>query len=109
MYAFLQNQDLAFLTYIVIEVANMLTKRSTLVDQILRSESMDCKLSVAIFMASRTHLATRECGIYEKKSKNYQIHEHLCVGLVDCAIYFSLELFAILITKFRKRSNEMKL
>ena len=85
-YAFLQNQDLAFLTYIVIEGVDMLTKRSTLVDQILRSESIDSKLSLAIFIASRTFLGAQECLIYEKKSKNYITRADLVHWLVDCAI-----------------------
>ena len=46
----------------------MLTKRSTHVDQILGSESIHFKLSVAIFIAPRTHLGAQECSIYDKKS-----------------------------------------
>ena len=45
----------------------MLTKRSTLVDQNLRSERTHSKLSVDIFMAPRTHLEAQKCYIYEKK------------------------------------------
>ena len=61
--AFSQNQVLAFLTYTVIESVDMLPKRSTPVDQNLESESIHSQLSVAIFMASRTHLGTQECMI----------------------------------------------
>ena len=41
----------------------MLPKRSTRVDQNLASESTASQLSVAIFMASRTHLGTQKCII----------------------------------------------
>ena len=61
------------------------------VDQNLESESIDSQLSVAIFMASRTHLGTQECSVYEKKSKIYETHEHLYAGLVDCAIYRAIK------------------
>ena len=66
-YTFSQNQGLAFLAYIVTGGVDMLPKRSTHVDQNLESKSMDSQLSVAIFMASRTHLETQECCIYQKK------------------------------------------
>ena len=65
----------------------MLTKRSTRVDRNLESESTDSELSIAILMASRTHLGTQECSIYEKKSKNGYIHEHLPAGLAYATIY----------------------
>ena len=48
----------------------MLPKRSTHVDQILGSESIPSKLSVAIFMASRTLLGAQKTLIYQKKLKN---------------------------------------
>ena len=86
-YTFSQNRVLALLAYAVIRSVDMLPKRSTPVDQNLESESIDSQLSLAIFMASRTHLGTQECSVYEKKSKNYETHEHLYAGLVDCAIY----------------------
>ena len=70
-YSLSPNQDLAFVTYIAKEGFDMLTKRSTPADQNLKSESIDSKLSVAIFVALRTQLATQECCVYEKKSKNY--------------------------------------
>ena len=69
-YVFSQNQDFAFLAYRVIRGVDMLPNRSTPVDQNLESESMDSQLSVAIFMASRTHLETQEfiiLGFYSKK------------------------------------------
>ena len=69
------------------EVTDMLTKRSTPVDQNVESESMDSKLSVAIFGASRTYLRTQECSVYEKKSKIYRTHEKVYLWLVSCAIY----------------------
>ena len=47
----------------------MLTKRSTHVDQILGSESIHSKLSVAIFTALRTHLGAQKCCQRRKKSK----------------------------------------
>ena len=47
---------------------------------------MDSQLSVAIFMAPRTHPGAQECSIYKKKSKNYETHEHLPAGLVYAAI-----------------------
>ena len=75
-----------FFTDTVSKGVDMLTKRSTSVDQNSESESINSKLFVAMFMASINHQGTQECSVYEKKSKNYQIHEHLCVGLVDCAI-----------------------
>ena len=59
-YAFSQNQILVLLTYIVIEDVDMLSRRSTHVDQNLESESIRSQLSVAIFMASRTHLGPQE-------------------------------------------------
>ena len=62
-YAFSQNQVLAFLNYIVIEGIHMLPKRATRVDQNLASESTTSQLSVAIFMASRTHLGTQKYNI----------------------------------------------
>ena len=65
----------------------MLTKRSTLVDQILRSESMDCKLSVAIFMASRTHLGTQECIILGFYPQIRHIGAFLGMNLGFCLIY----------------------
>ena len=68
------------------QIVDMLPKRPTHVDQNLESESIDSQLSVAIFMASRNHLGTQECSVYEKKSKKGLIHEHLYVWLVDCAI-----------------------
>ena len=68
-YAFSQNQVLAFLTYIVIGGVDMLTKRSTSVDQNLGSESIPSKLSVAIFTALRTHLGARKSLIYKKSLK----------------------------------------
>ena len=70
----------------------MLTKRSTHVDQNLESGSTDSELSIAIFMASRTHLGTQECSIYDKKSKNGYIHENLPAGLAYAAIYLELAL-----------------
>ena len=69
-YAFSQNQVLAFLTNTVIEGIHMLPKRSTRVDQNLASESTNSQPSVAIFMASRTHLETQKCiilGFYPQK------------------------------------------
>ena len=86
-YVFSQNQVLAFLTYIVIEGVDMLTKRSTSVDQNLGSESIPSKLSVAIFVASRTLLGTQECLIYQKKSKKGTTRADPLYWLVDCAIY----------------------
>ena len=62
-YAFSQNQVLAFLTNTVIEGIHMLPKRSTDVDQNVASESINSQISVAIFMASRTHLGTQKCII----------------------------------------------
>ena len=69
-YAFSQNQDLAFLTYIAKDEVNMLTKRSTPVDQNMESESMDSKLSVAIFVASEPIWGLRNV-LYTKKSRKY--------------------------------------
>ena len=69
-YAFSQNQVLAFFTNTVIEGIHMLPKKSTRVDQNLASESTTSQLSVAIFMASRTHLGTQKCiilGFFHKK------------------------------------------
>ena len=65
----------------------MLPKRSTHVDQNLESESIGSKLSVAIFMASRTHLGTRKCSVYQKKSKNLRSRAHPVHWLHFCAIY----------------------
>ena len=48
----------------------MLPKRSTPVDQTLESESIHSQLSVAIFIAPRTHLGAQKCSMYEKKAKN---------------------------------------
>ena len=42
---------------------DMLPKRPTHVGQNLEYESIHSQLSVAIFMASRTHLGTQECTI----------------------------------------------
>ena len=84
---FSRNRFFSLSTYVVTEGTDMLTKRSTPVDQNLESESMDSKLSVAIFVASRTHLRTQECSVYEKKSKIYRTHEKVYLWLVSCAIY----------------------
>ena len=67
----------------------MLSKRSTHVDQILGSESIPSKLSVAIFVASRTLLGTQECLIYQKKSKKGTTRADPLYWLVDCAIYIA--------------------
>ena len=64
---FSRNRFFSLSAYEVTEGTDMLTKRSTPVDQNLESESMDSKLSVAIFAASRTHLRTQECCVYQKK------------------------------------------
>ena len=50
----------------------MLPKRSTHIDQNLGSESIDSKLSVAIFMAPRNLLGTQKSLIYKKKSKKWE-------------------------------------
>ena len=77
----------------MIESVDMLPKRSTNVDQNSESESIDSKLSIAIFMARRTLLGAQESFIYEKKPKIGETHEHLYAGLVDCAIYFGTSNF----------------
>ena len=59
-----------FLTCTITESIDMLTKRSTHVDQIFRSQSIHSQLSVAIFIAPRTHLGAQKCSMYEKKAKN---------------------------------------
>ena len=84
---FSRNWFFSLSTYEVTEGTDMLTKRSTPVDQNVESESMDSKLSVAIFGASRTFLRTQECSVYEKKSKIYRTHEKEYLWLVSCAIY----------------------
>ena len=71
-YAFSQNQDLAVFTYMVIGGVDMLPKRPTPVDQNLESESIDSKLSMAIFTSPRTPLGTQECLIYQKSQKMEQ-------------------------------------
>ena len=48
-----------FLTCTVTEGIDMLTKRSTNVDQNIGDQSIGSKLSVAIFIASRTLLGTQ--------------------------------------------------
>ena len=55
-HVFSKNQLEAFCKYTVSGGVDMLTKRSTPVDQIFGSESICSKLSVAIFIASRNHL-----------------------------------------------------
>ena len=64
---FFRNRPYPVFTCTVTEGADMLTKRSTGVDQNFLSESMDSQLSVAIFMTPRTHLGAQECSICEKK------------------------------------------
>ena len=56
--------------YTVTESVDMLTKRSTSVDQILESESMCSKLSIAIFTALRTLLGAQKSSVYGKMAKN---------------------------------------
>ena len=48
----------------------MLSKWSAPVDQNLGSESRHSQLSVAIFIAPRTHLGAQKCFTYQKKCKN---------------------------------------
>ena len=50
----------AFYTYMVNKAFEVLTKRSTLVDQNLNSYRVRSQLSVAIFMAPRTHLVAQK-------------------------------------------------
>ena len=67
----------------------MLPKRSTRVDQNLASESTTSQLSVAIFMASRTHLGTQKCiilGFFHKK-RPFQALDPTNLGF--CLIYTS--------------------
>ena len=67
---------------------DMFTKRSTLVDQNFESECIDSKLSIAIFVAPKTHLGTQECIIYSKNSKKQTIRVAWFLGLHYCAIYY---------------------
>ena len=57
---FSKNQLEAFYKYTIPEGVDVLTKRSTHVDQILGSESTHSKLSVAIFTTFRTHLEAQK-------------------------------------------------
>ena len=52
--------------YIVNKAFEVLTKRSTLVDQNFRSYRGRSQLSVAIFMALRTHMGAQKLFIYKK-------------------------------------------
>ena len=66
----------------------MLPKRSTYVDQNIRSQSVHSQLSVAIFMASRTHLRTQECmilGFYPQIRHNVALDP---TNLGFCLIYY---------------------
>ena len=47
----------------------MLTKRSTHVDQNMRSDKVVSQLSITIFVAPRTHLVAQKSLISSKKSK----------------------------------------
>ena len=64
----------------------MLPKRSTHVDQNLGSESIDSKLSVAIFIAPRNLLVTLNDVVYQKTFKNYETHGDPPLWLVFGAI-----------------------
>ena len=65
-HVFLKKWTDAICIYTVTEGVDMLTKRSTPVDQILESESIDSKLSIAIFTALRTHLGAQKSSVYAK-------------------------------------------
>ena len=67
----------------------MLPKRSTHVDQNLESESIYSQLSVAIFMASSTHLGTQECMILEFYPQKRTFPAFLYTNLGSCLIYDS--------------------
>ena len=51
----------------------VLTKRSTHVDQNIRSDKVMSQLSLAIFVTPRTHLVAQKSLIYQKKSENGRI------------------------------------
>ena len=55
--------------YTVTEDVDMLTKRSTSVDQILESERMCSKLSIAISTALRTLLGAQKSSVYGKNGQ----------------------------------------
>ena len=59
-YAFSKKWMYAIFKYRVPKGVDMLTKRSTPVDQNLGSEIISPKLSVAMFIASRTHLEAQK-------------------------------------------------
>ena len=63
-YYFSQSGYKAFYSYTIGKVMNMLPKRSTPVDQSLKSESIHSQLSVAIFIASRNLLGAQKSLIY---------------------------------------------
>ncbi len=67
---FFRNRQCPVSTCTVTEGTDMLTKRSTGVDQNFLSESMHSQLSVAIFRAPRSPLGAQKCSIYEKSAKN---------------------------------------
>ena len=58
--AFFRNRQYPVSTCTVTEGTDMLTKRSTCVDQNFLSETMRSQLSVAIFMTPRTHLGAQK-------------------------------------------------
>ena len=66
---FVQLATYVFYTYVVHKVFKVLTKRSTLVDQNIRSCKGRSQLSVAIFMTSRNRLVAQKLFIFLKTSQ----------------------------------------
>ena len=77
----------AFPNYTHLWCCLVLPKRSTSVDQNFRSDKTYSQLSVAIFIAPRTHLGAQKSFICEKSRKKVGTRVDLALGLHFAAIY----------------------
>ena len=66
---FFQSHKMSFSALVASIGQQVLTKRSTHVDQNVRSDKVMSQLSLAIFVTSRTHLVVQKSLIYEKSPK----------------------------------------
>ena len=70
---FFQRQKISFSSLVASIGQQVLTKRSTPVDQNVRYDKVMSQLSLAIFVTPRTHLVAQKSPIYEKDSENGRI------------------------------------
>ena len=73
---FFQSHKMSFSALMASKGQQVLTKKSTCVDQNIRSDKVMSQLSLATFVTSRTHLVVQKSPIYQKKSENGEILAH---------------------------------